>query len=148
MTALIGPSGCGKSTFLRVRKRRNDLISNVTIDGNVFIDGVNIYEKNIDVVNLRKSVGMVFQKSNLFPKSIYANLIDVINEFGAKIVEVVPENAFIFANVEEGALDRASVITILDQKYGDISFIKDSIYGLSLDKSKASKKKANPRKIS
>ena len=80
VTAFIGPSGCGKSTFLRVLNRMNDLISNVTIDGNVFIDGVNIYEKNIDVVNLRKSVGMVFQKSNLFPKSIYENLV-----YGPKI---------------------------------------------------------------
>jgi len=80
VTAFIGPSGCGKSTFLRVLNRMNDLISNVTIDGNVFIDGVNIYEKSIDVVNLRKSVGMVFQKSNLFPKSIYENLV-----YGPKI---------------------------------------------------------------
>ena len=80
VTAFIGPSGCGKSTFLRVMNRMNDLISNVTIDGDVYIDGVNIYEKNIDVVNLRKSVGMVFQKSNLFPKSIYENLV-----YGPKI---------------------------------------------------------------
>jgi len=76
VTAFIGPSGCGKSTFLRVLNRMND----VTIDGDVYIDGVNIYEKNIDVVNLRKSVGMVFQKSNLFPKSIYENLV-----YGPKI---------------------------------------------------------------
>ncbi len=80
ITAFIGPSGCGKSTFLRVLNRMNDLIDNVKIDGEVYIDGVNIYDKRIDVINLRKSVGMVFQKSNLFPKSIYENLV-----YGPKI---------------------------------------------------------------
>lgn len=80
VTAFIGPSGCGKSTFLRVLNRMNDLIDNVRIDGEVSVDGVNIYDKNIDVVNLRKSIGMVFQKSNLFPKSIYENIV-----YGPKI---------------------------------------------------------------
>ena len=74
VTAFIGPSGCGKSTFLRVLNRMNDLIDNVKIDGEVSVDGVNIYDKNIDVVNLRKNIGMVFQKSNPFPKSIYENV--------------------------------------------------------------------------
>lgn len=80
VTAFIGPSGCGKSTFLRTINRMNDLIDGVTINGEVIIDGVNIYDKRIDVVNLRKLVGMVFQKSNLFPKSIYENLV-----FGPKL---------------------------------------------------------------
>jgi phosphate transport system ATP-binding protein len=80
ITAFIGPSGCGKSTFLRVLNRMNDLIDNVTLTGEVLIDGINIYEKNIDVVNLRKRIGMVFQKSNLFPKTIYENLV-----FGVKL---------------------------------------------------------------
>ena len=71
VTAFIGPSGCGKSTFLRVLNRMNDLIDNVKIVGEVSVDGVNIYDKNIDVVNLRKNIGMVFQKSNLFPKTIF-----------------------------------------------------------------------------
>ncbi|MBK7106088.1 MAG: phosphate ABC transporter ATP-binding protein [Ignavibacteriae bacterium] len=75
VTAFIGPSGCGKSTFLRVINRMNDLIGNVNITGEVIIDGINIYDKNIDVVNLRKRIGMVFQKSNLFPKTIYENII-------------------------------------------------------------------------
>lgn len=75
VTAFIGPSGCGKSTFLRTINRMNDLIDNVKIDGEVVIDGVNIYDKNLDVVNLRKRVGMVFQKSNLFPKTIYENIV-------------------------------------------------------------------------
>lgn len=75
VTAFIGPSGCGKSTFLRVLNRMNDLIDNVRIEGEVSVDGVNIYDKNIDVVNLRKNIGMVFQKSNLFPKTIYENIV-------------------------------------------------------------------------
>ncbi len=75
VTAFIGPSGCGKSTFLRVLNRMNDLIDHVKIEGDVFIDGVNIYDKSLDVVNLRKNVGMVFQKSNLFPKTVYENIV-------------------------------------------------------------------------
>jgi phosphate transport system ATP-binding protein len=74
VTAFIGPSGCGKSTFLRTLNRMNDLIDNVTIEGDVLIDDVNIYGKNIDVVNLRKKVGMIFQKSNPFAKSIFENI--------------------------------------------------------------------------
>jgi phosphate transport system ATP-binding protein len=74
VTALIGPSGCGKSTFLRSLNRMNDLIENVRTDGTVEIDNVNIYQKEIDVVELRKKVGMIFQKSNPFPKSIYENV--------------------------------------------------------------------------
>jgi phosphate transport system ATP-binding protein len=80
VTAFIGPSGCGKSTFLRVLNRMNDLIDHVKIEGEVSVDGVNIYDKNIDVVNLRKNIGMVFQKSNLFPKTIYENIV-----YGPKI---------------------------------------------------------------
>lgn len=74
VTALIGPSGCGKSTYLRTLNRMNDLIPGVRTEGETLIDGVNIYDKDIDVVNLRKKVGMVFQKSNPFPKSIYENV--------------------------------------------------------------------------
>jgi phosphate transport system ATP-binding protein len=74
VTALIGPSGCGKSTFLRALNRMNDLIDNVKIEGKVFISNQDIYDKNIDVVELRKKVGMIFQKSNPFPKSIFDNI--------------------------------------------------------------------------
>lgn len=84
VTAFIGPSGCGKSTFLRVLNRMNDLIDNVTLTGEVLIDGINIYEKNLDVVNLRKRIGMVFQKSNLFPKTVYENLVFGVKLNGAK----------------------------------------------------------------
>jgi phosphate transport system ATP-binding protein len=74
VTAFIGPSGCGKSTFLRTLNRMNDLIDNVRIEGEVMIDGINIYDRNIDVVNLRKKIGMIFQKSNPFAKSVYENI--------------------------------------------------------------------------
>ncbi len=74
VTALIGPSGCGKSTFLRSLNRMNDLIDNVKITGSVFVDNVDIYHKKVDEVQLRKKVGMIFQRSNPFPKSIYDNV--------------------------------------------------------------------------
>jgi len=74
VTALIGPSGCGKSTFLRCLNRMNDLIENVKIEGDVIFDGKNIYKDRIDVVELRKRIGMIFQKSNPFPMSIYDNI--------------------------------------------------------------------------
>jgi len=74
VTSLIGPSGCGKSTFLRCLNRMNDLIDGVRIDGAVKIAGHNIYAPEVDVIELRKRVGMVFQKSNPFPKSIYDNV--------------------------------------------------------------------------
>nr|WP_269467434.1 phosphate ABC transporter ATP-binding protein PstB [Anoxybacter fermentans] len=74
VTALIGPSGCGKSTFLRTLNRMNDLIEGSRVVGEVIIDGQNIYDKDVDVVELRKRVGMVFQRPNPFPKSIYDNV--------------------------------------------------------------------------
>ncbi len=74
VTALIGPSGCGKSTFLRTLNRMNELIDGVRIEGEVIIDGQNIYDPSIDVVDLRKRIGMIFQKSNPFPKSVYENV--------------------------------------------------------------------------
>lgn len=74
ITALIGPSGCGKSTFLRCLNRMNDLINGVKIKGDIIIDGKNIYKDRIDIVELRKNVGMIFQKSNPFPMSIFDNV--------------------------------------------------------------------------
>ncbi|MCB0711295.1 MAG: phosphate ABC transporter ATP-binding protein [Ignavibacteriae bacterium] len=74
VTAFIGPSGCGKSTLLRSINRMNDLIDGVSISGKVVLDNVNIYDNGINIVNLRKRIGMVFQKSNPFPKSIYDNV--------------------------------------------------------------------------
>src|SRR5579872_5035414 len=74
VTALIGPSGCGKSTFLRSLNRMNDIIPGARVEGSVRIDGQDIYAPSVDVVDLRRRVGMVFQKSNPFPKSIFENV--------------------------------------------------------------------------
>ena len=75
VTAFIGPSGCGKSTLLRCFNRMNDLVDGCRIDGQILLDNENIYEKGVDVAELRRRVGMVFQKPNPFPKSIYENVV-------------------------------------------------------------------------
>ena len=82
-TAFIGPSGCGKSTLLRCLNRLNDLIEGVKIEGQIKISGTNIYDPSVDLTNLRRSVGMVFQKSNPFPLSIYENIA-----YGLKIAGI------------------------------------------------------------
>jgi phosphate transport system ATP-binding protein len=74
ITALIGPSGCGKTTFLRLLNRMNDIIPTAHLEGEVLLDGQNIYDPQVDVVEVRKRVGMVFQQPNPFPKSIYDNV--------------------------------------------------------------------------
>jgi phosphate transport system ATP-binding protein len=74
VTALIGPSGCGKSTFIRILNRMNDVIPGTRVEGQVIIDGVDIYSQRIDVVELRRRIGMVFQKPNPFPKTIFDNI--------------------------------------------------------------------------
>lgn len=114
VTAFIGPSGCGKSTFLRSLNRMNDLIDGVKIEGNIFIDDINIYDKNIDVVTLRKKVGMVFQKSNPFAKSIYENVAYGPRINGIKdkkqldeIVETALKNAAIWDEVKDRMGDSA-----------------------------------------
>ena len=114
VTAFIGPSGCGKSTFLRSLNRMNDLIDGVKIEGNILIDNINIYDKNIDVVTLRKKVGMVFQKSNPFAKSIYENIAYGPRINGVKdkkqldeIVETALKNAAIWDEVKDRLGDSA-----------------------------------------
>jgi phosphate transport system ATP-binding protein len=114
VTALIGPSGCGKSTYLRTLNRMNDLIPGVKITGEIRIDGLNIYDKDIDVVNLRKKVGMVFQKSNPFAKSIFENVAygPKINGINNKnelkdIVEKSLKDAFIWEEVKDRLNDSA-----------------------------------------
>ncbi len=102
VTALIGPSGCGKSTFLRSLNRMNELIPDVRIEGKVLIDGINIYDRSIDVVELRKRVGMIFQKSNPFPKSIYENVA-----YGPKINGV--RDTTTLDSVVESSLKRAAL---------------------------------------
>ena len=91
VTALIGPSGCGKSTFLRALNRMNDLIPGFGHAGTVLIDGVSIHERGLDVVDLRRRVGMVFQKSNPFPKSIFENVAYGLRVGGMKDKQLVAE---------------------------------------------------------
>lgn len=90
VTALIGPSGCGKSTYLRLFNRMNDLIDGVKITGEVLVDGKNIYARDVQIDELRKKIGMVFQKPNPFPKSIYENVaygLRVNGESNKKLIE-------------------------------------------------------------
>ena len=112
VTAFIGPSGCGKSTFLRSLNRMNDLIDGVKIEGNVIIDNINIYDKNIDVVNLRKKVGMVFQKSNPFAKSIWENVA-----YGPKINGVNDKKQL--DEIVENALKNAAIWDEVKDRLGD-----------------------------
>jgi phosphate transport system ATP-binding protein len=86
VTAFIGPSGCGKSTFLRALNRMNDLIPSARTTGRVEIDGINIYDPSVDVVEVRRRVGMVFQQSVVFPKSIYENVA-----FGLRLNGRIPK---------------------------------------------------------
>ncbi|HKB12173.1 MAG TPA: phosphate ABC transporter ATP-binding protein PstB [Vicinamibacterales bacterium] len=95
VTALIGPSGCGKSTFLRTLNRMNDIVPGARIEGTVAIDGRNIYAPSVDVVDLRRQVGMVFQKSNPFPKSIFDNVA-----YGLRINRLVRSREELRARVE------------------------------------------------
>ena len=92
ITALIGPSGCGKSTFLRCLNRMNDLVANIRIEGQVLYDDIDIYGKDVDVVELRKRIGMVFQKPNPFPMSIYDNIAYGPRIHGQKNVDKIVES--------------------------------------------------------
>jgi len=109
VTALIGPSGCGKSTFLRTLNRMNDTIDGTRMEGDILIDGASIYSGDIDVVNLRKKVGMVFQKSNPFPKSIFDNVAYGPRLHGTKgksqLAEIV-EKSLIRAGLWDEVKDR------------------------------------------
>ena len=93
ITALIGPSGCGKSTFIRCLNRMNDLVANIRIEGQILYDDIDIYGKDVDVVELRKSIGMVFQKPNPFPMSIYDNVAYGPRIHGQRNVDKIVENS-------------------------------------------------------
>lgn len=116
--AFIGPSGCGKSTFLRLFNRMNDLIPGTRLTGEIRIDGKNIYDKSVDVDALRKDVGMVFQRPNPFPKSIFENVA-----YGLR-VNGVKDREFICHRVEE-ALKGAALWNEVKHK------LKESAYALS-----------------
>lgn len=93
ITGIIGPSGCGKSTFLRSLNRMNDVIFGSKSEGKILIDGENIYEPSIDVVQIRRKVGMVFQKSNPFPKSIFDNVVYGLRINGIKDKDYIAQKA-------------------------------------------------------
>ncbi|SHF93204.1 phosphate ABC transporter ATP-binding protein, PhoT family [Flavobacterium fluvii] len=112
VTALIGPSGCGKSTFLRCINRMNDLIPSVKITGELLVEGIDIYDKNVDVVNIRKKIGMVFQKSNPFPKSIYENIA-----YGPRINGIKDKTQL--DEIVETSLRQAAIWDELKDRLGD-----------------------------
>ena len=91
VTALIGPSGCGKSTFLRALNRMNELIPGTSVQGEILLDGRNVYDRHLDAVELRRRVGMVFQKSNPFPKSIFENVAYGLRVAGTSDRRVISE---------------------------------------------------------
>ena len=106
ITALIGPSGCGKSTFIRCLNRMNDLVDKVRVEGEVLYEGVNIYGKGVDVVEIRKRIGMVFQKPNPFPMSIYDNVAYGPKIHGAKKIDRIVERSLKDAALWEEVADR------------------------------------------
>jgi len=117
--AFIGPSGCGKSTFLRVLNRMNDTIPYARVDGEVKIDGKNIYSSKTDVVSLRRKVGMVFQKSNPFPKSIFDNVA-----YGIRINKMHSSKSDLADRVEKALKDAALWEEVADR-------LHTSAFGLS-----------------
>jgi len=117
--AFIGPSGCGKTTFLRTLNRMNDVIRNTHVNGEVLIDGQNIYAPGADVVDLRRKVGMVFQKSNPFPKSIFDNVA-----YGLRINRLTSSKKELDDRVEEALTDAALWSEVKDR-------LKSSALGLS-----------------
>ena len=118
VVAFIGPSGCGKSTFLRLFNRMNDLIPDTRLNGEILIDGKNIYDKDIQVDELRKNVGMVFQRPNPFPKSIFENVA-----YGLR-VNGVKDKEFIRNRVEETLKGAALWNEVKDK-------LKESAFALS-----------------
>ncbi len=117
--AFIGPSGCGKSTFLRTLNRMNDTVAGTRVEGTVLIDDVDIYASRTDVVSLRRKVGMVFQKSNPFPKSIFENVA-----YGIRINRMARSNADLESRVERALSDAALWDEVKDR-------LKTSAFGLS-----------------
>jgi phosphate transport system ATP-binding protein len=118
ITAFIGPSGCGKSTFLRALNRMNDIIEGAKIKGKIYLDGQDIYRPGVDVVTLRKNVGMVFQRPNPFPMSIFDNIA-----FGPRIHHLAKGGAL--ADLVENSLQRAALWQEVKDK------LKESAFSLS-----------------
>jgi phosphate transport system ATP-binding protein len=116
VTALIGPSGCGKSTFLRCLNRMNDTISNTKVEGDVLLEGSDIYREELDLAELRQKVGMVFQKPNPFPKSIYDNVA-----YGPRVLERV-DNKVELTGLIEKSLRRAALWDVVKDKLNEDAF--------------------------
>jgi phosphate transport system ATP-binding protein len=112
VTALIGPSGCGKSTFLRCLNRMNDMIEGTRVEGTILLDDEDIYRPRTDVVQLRKRVGMVFQKSNPFPKSIYDNVA-----YGPRVAGV--RNRAALDEIVERSLQQAALWDEVSSRLGE-----------------------------
>ena len=119
VTAFIGPSGCGKSTFIRTLNRMNDILPGTRVEGEVLIDGANIYAPGTDVVDLRLQVGMVFQKSNPFPKSIFDNVA-----YGLRINRMTSSKDELREHVEQALKDAALWSEVKDR-------LNESALGLS-----------------
>jgi phosphate transport system ATP-binding protein len=113
ITALIGPSGCGKSTLIRCLNRMNDLIPSATVEGEIIYHGQNLYDKDVDPVEVRKRIGMVFQKPNPFPKSIYDNIA-----FGPRILGMKGD----MDEIVENALKGAALWDEVKDRLGDNAF--------------------------
>lgn len=118
ITAFIGPSGCGKSTLLKSLNRMNDMVEGCRITGKIYLDGNSIYERKVDVNELRKKVGMVFQKPNPFPKSIYENVL-----YGPKIHGIKDKK--ILSEILETSLKAAALWDEVKDR------LDDNAYGLS-----------------
>ena len=109
VSAFIGPSGCGKSTFLRTINRMNDLLDNVRISGEIQIDGRDVYAPGVDVVALRRNVGMIFQKSNPFPKSVYENVAygqRLLGQRDRRVLDEIVQRSLIQAALWDEVKDR------------------------------------------
>lgn len=115
VTAIIGPSGCGKSTFLRSLNRMNDFFEDITVEGEVLLDNKNIYDKDVNVFELRKRVGMVFQKPNPFPKSIFENVAYGLKIHGVKDKKLIEDKVI-------WALKEANLFEEVKDKLGDSAF--------------------------
>lgn len=115
VTAFIGPSGCGKSTLLRCINRMNDLVDICRIDGEIELQGINIYDKSVDVAALRRRIGMVFQRPNPFPKSIYENVI-----YGLRLQGITDRR--VLAEVAESSLRSAALWDEVKDRLHDNAF--------------------------
>ncbi len=102
VTAIIGPSGCGKSTFIRILNRMNDMVPHTYLKGNIYLDGKDIFDASLDVVDLRRRVGMVFQKPNPFPKNIFENVAYGLEVNGIKDRKIIEEK--VISSLKKAAL--------------------------------------------